>query len=67
MTTIKTFIKRRPVLSYYVIVFVNSWGGFLLAVGPTTAMAVVDIPPGAILAMMAGPVVGGAAPPRPMP
>ena len=59
MTTINGFIKRRPVLLFYVVVFVISWGGFLLAVGPTTAMAVVDIPPLAILSMVAGPVVGG--------
>lgn len=59
MTTIKAFIKRRPVLSFYLVVFAISWGGFLLAVGPTTTLEVADIPPGAILSMAAGPVVGG--------
>ncbi|RIK37392.1 MAG: hypothetical protein DCC55_24505 [Chloroflexi bacterium] len=59
MTTVNTLIKRHPVLLFYVVVFGISWGGFLLAVGPTTAMAVVDIPPIAILSMVAGPVVGG--------
>ena len=41
MTTVNTLIKRHPVLLFYVVVFGISWGGFLLAVGPTTAMAVV--------------------------
>jgi membrane protease YdiL (CAAX protease family) len=59
MTTIKTFVKQHPVLTFYVVVFVISWGGFLIAVGPTTSMAVVEIPPGAILSMVAGPIVAG--------
>jgi membrane protease YdiL (CAAX protease family) len=59
MATIKTFIQRHPVLIFYVVVFAISWCGFLLAVGPTTAMSVVDIPPVAILSMVAGPVFGG--------
>lgn len=59
MTTIKTFLKQHAVLTFYAVVFIISWGGFLLAVGPTTQMAVVDIPPVAILSMVAGPIVGG--------
>jgi uncharacterized protein len=59
MTTIKDFIKRYPVLTFYIVVYVISWGGFLLAVGLTTNMAVVEIPPVAILSMVAGPIVGG--------
>lgn len=59
MTTIKTFIKQHPVLSFYLVVFVISWGGFFSAVGPTTSMAVVAIPLGAILSMVAGPIVAG--------
>ncbi len=59
MTAIKAFTKRHPVLTFYAVVFVISWGGFLIAVGPTTRMEVVDIPPGAILSTVAGPVVGG--------
>ena len=59
MTTIKAFIKRHPVLTFYAVVFLISWGGFLIAVGPTTGLEVVDIPPGAILSMVAGPVVAG--------
>jgi membrane protease YdiL (CAAX protease family) len=57
MTTIRTFIKRHAVLTFYIVVYVISWGGFLLAVGPTTRMAVVEIPPIAILSMVAGPIV----------
>ena len=34
MTTIKAFIKRHPVLSYFALTFAISWGGILLAVGP---------------------------------
>lgn len=57
MTTIKTFIKRHAVLTFYIVVFGISWGGFLLTVGLTTSMAVVEIPPAAILSMVAGPIV----------
>ena len=43
MTTIKTFIKQHPVLAFYVVVFVISWGGFLMVIGPR-GLAVVEIP-----------------------
>jgi membrane protease YdiL (CAAX protease family) len=59
MTTIKAFIKRHSVLTFYAVVFLISWGGFLIAVGPTTRLEVVEIPPVAILSMVAGPVVAG--------
>jgi membrane protease YdiL (CAAX protease family) len=59
MTSLRSFIKRHRVLVFYVVVFAISWGGFFLAVGPTTSMAVVDIPPAAILSMAFGPVLGG--------
>lgn len=58
MTTIKTFIKSHPGLTFYAVVFVISWGGFLLVVGPG-GMSVVEIPPVAILSMVAGPIVAG--------
>ncbi len=29
MTTIRAFIKRHPLLTFYAVVFVISWGGFL--------------------------------------
>lgn len=32
--TIKTFIKRHPILIYCALVFAISWGGMLIAVGP---------------------------------
>jgi membrane protease YdiL (CAAX protease family) len=59
MSTIRTFIKRHPLLTFYAVVFLISWGGFLIAVGPTTGLEVVEIPPGAILSMVAGPIVAG--------
>jgi uncharacterized protein len=34
MSTVQTFIKRHPVLSYYALTFIISWGGFLIVVGP---------------------------------
>jgi len=33
MTTIKAFIKRHPVLTYFVVTFAISWGGFVLVGG----------------------------------
>jgi membrane protease YdiL (CAAX protease family) len=34
MSTIKAFIKRHPVLTYYVLTFAISWGGGLIVLGP---------------------------------
>lgn len=34
MSTITAFMKKYPVLTYYVFVFIISWGGILLVVGP---------------------------------
>jgi membrane protease YdiL (CAAX protease family) len=34
MTTIKDFIKRHPLPTYYVLTFAISWGGILIAAGP---------------------------------
>ena len=31
----KTFMKRRPVLSYYMLVFAITWGGMLIVAGPS--------------------------------
>lgn len=55
--TIKAFVKRHAVLTFYAVVFVISWGGFLIAIGPVLGMSVVELPPGAILSMVAGPIV----------
>jgi uncharacterized protein len=56
VTTIKTFVKKYPVLTFYALVFAISWGGFLFAVGPR-GMSVFPLPPAAIISMVAGPVV----------
>ncbi len=34
-STVVAFIKRHPVLTYYVLVFAISWGGLLIAAGPS--------------------------------
>jgi hypothetical protein len=63
MTTIQAFIKRYPVLIFYVVVFVISWGGFLLVGGPGiltgTSWQTDPLFPVAVLAMLAGPPVAG--------
>ena len=40
MSTIAAFIKRYPVLSYYVLVFAISWGGGILVLGPSGFMGI---------------------------
>ena len=65
MKTIRTFIKRHPVLSYYALVFAISWGGILLVVGlgpggiPATKEQVGALMPFMLLALFAGPSVAG--------
>lgn len=63
MTTIKAFIKTRPVLTYYVLTFVISWGGFLAVVGPHGTLHTTEqfeqLLPGAVLAMIVGPSIAG--------
>ena len=59
MLSINSFSKRHPALTFYVVVFSISWGGFLIAIGPVLGISVVELPPGAILSMVAGPVVAG--------
>jgi hypothetical protein len=34
MKTITAFIKRHPVLTFYILAFAISWGGILILVGP---------------------------------
>jgi hypothetical protein len=60
MTTIKAFIKSRPLLCYYALVFAISWGGVLLVIGgpnaiPGTEEQFERLLPFAILALLAGP------------
>jgi uncharacterized protein len=64
MSTIKTFIKSRPVLTYFALTFAISWCGVLLAIGgpgriPGTPDAFAALLPFVGLAMMAGPPVAG--------
>jgi membrane protease YdiL (CAAX protease family) len=63
MTTIKAFIKRNPVLTYFIITFVISWGAVLIMIGykgmPTTKEQLDAQLPVAILAMLGGPSIAG--------
>jgi len=59
MNTIKAFIKKHPLLSYFALTFAISWGGFLLVGGPGifagTNWQTDPLFPLAVLAMEAGP------------
>jgi hypothetical protein len=61
--TITALTKRHPVLTYYILMFALSWGGFLLVGGPGilagTSWQTDPLFPIAILAMLAGPAVAG--------
>jgi uncharacterized protein len=65
MKTIRAFIKRHPMLSYYAMVFAISWGGILLVVGlgpggiPAAKEQVGALMPFILLALFAGPSVAG--------
>ena len=64
MTTIQTFIERHPVLTYYVLTFILSWGGILLVIGgpgaiPSPSAQAMALLPVAILVMIIGPSVAG--------
>ena len=64
MRTIKAFIKKHPVLTYYALVFAISWGGILLIVGgpggiPGGSEQVETLMPLVLLALFAGPSVAG--------
>jgi membrane protease YdiL (CAAX protease family) len=65
MKTIKAFIRKHPVLSFYAMVFAISWGGILLVVGlgpggiPATKGQVGAMMPFMLLALFAGPSVAG--------
>lgn len=63
MTTIKAFIERHPVATYFALAFVISWGGILILVGPggipgTTEQTEILLP-FVVLAMLVGPSVAG--------
>ena len=64
MTTIKTFIKRHPVPTYFALTFAISWGGILLVIGgpggiPGTSEQTEMLFPIALVVMLAGPSVAG--------
>lgn len=64
MTTIKAFIKRRPLLTYFALTFAISWGGILLVIGdpgalPATPEQLETLLPFVVLAILAGPSVAG--------
>ena len=60
----KNFIKRQPVLSYYLLVFAISWGGILILIGgtdhiPGTKEQAEKLFIPALLIMFAGPFISG--------
>jgi membrane protease YdiL (CAAX protease family) len=63
MTTIKAFVKRHPVLTYFILAFAISWGGMLALIGPEGFLGVTELTdvlgPSVYLAMLAGPCVAG--------
>jgi CAAX protease family protein len=63
MTATKTFVMRQPVVTYFVLTFLISWSGILVALGPgafTGATAPTEgLLPLVYLAMFAGPSVAG--------
>jgi uncharacterized protein len=64
MTTIRAFIKRHPVLSYFVLAFAISWGGILPIIGgvgaiPGTAEQTTKLFPAVYLVTVAGPSLAG--------
>ena len=58
-----TFIRRHPLLAYYVLTFALSWGGFLLVVGPSSLVNSNWQAEGkflsAVMVMLAGPSIAG--------
>ena len=63
MTSIKAFIKRHPVLTYFVLTFVISWGGILMVIGPDGILGTKEVSEGLMLfiylAIILGPSVAG--------
>jgi membrane protease YdiL (CAAX protease family) len=65
MTTIKAFIRKHPLLTFYTLAFTISWGGFLLVVGlgpggfSATPQQLQKDVPYAVPAMILGPGVAG--------
>ena len=61
--TIRAFIRRYPVLTFYALVFAISWGGLLILVGPSripgTPEDVERLFPIALVVLFAGPSIAG--------
>ena len=63
MTTMKTFIIRHPVLTYFVITCVISWGAILMVMGPGGILGTEEVPETLMalvyMAMLLGPSIAG--------
>jgi membrane protease YdiL (CAAX protease family) len=63
VSPIKALVARRPVLTFYVLVFAISWGGILVLVGPNripgTTEDVERLFPFALMMQFAGPSIAG--------
>jgi membrane protease YdiL (CAAX protease family) len=63
VTTITAFIKRHPVLTYFALTFVISWGGILMVIGPGGILGTKEVSEGLMpfvyLATLLGPSVAG--------
>jgi uncharacterized protein len=63
MSTIRALIERRPVQTYYALVFAISWGGILILVGsggiPGTSEQVARLFPSVLVMQFAGPSIAG--------
>jgi membrane protease YdiL (CAAX protease family) len=63
MTTVKAFIKRRPVAAYFILTFAISWGGVLILGAPhgmpTTSEQFEELYPIVFLPYLLGPVISG--------
>jgi hypothetical protein len=61
MTTLKTFIGRHLVLTYFVLTFIISWSGVLMIIGPGgipgTSAQIARLFPLSIVTMLAGPSI----------
>lgn len=60
--TVRAFIKKRPVLAYYVVAFTISWGAILILVGPGGFLATTSTTPSFALvgfASILGPSLAG--------
>src|SRR5215217_5017588 len=64
MTTIRAFVKRHPLLSFYALVFAIAWGGILILAGgpggiPTNEEQFQRLMPWVMVVWLAGPSVAG--------